>query len=665
MRPEDLADRQQAADDTGPVDDPSSLLLSRRAFLALGVVAAAASVGSARGAARKPRRRAPRRRRRIRASLTEAELGSIVRLRIHPGVGIARVGNSADAFFIGPEVVGATPPPVGVLRDRRGAVARQAARFRVYGYDVDDDVVGEVTADDAVIDWGVHLANRKAQWFEFARAMDIPEATTVSRRNVGVAARRRLALDAGLRRSSGPGAVRLRASAMGVDMLLGEMLVDADGRLLVLAGRGRSASWNGRGVTTYANNDGWLDDIADGPVTATVTIGDRTLEATSAWVVTAPPNYAPGLSGGWRTLHDILEDTWVRAGMLPPDPEVSFRRHIRPLFTRLAALQWVNAGVLRDHGWRSGRDLSSPGFLARLADPSPANRRYRRRWANRFRDLRSGRREPNALPPILGDAAGIWASPRAWIGPTSLQLRRLQEWAAGRFVADGIEEPEVPADLEDVPLARQPASLDRAALEACLGDAFAPGCELPWIMRRAVLWRRPYRIRVRQGREPSLGRTLTPARALSRRGPLNGSVPGALTRWLAIPWQTDSVDCRSGYRPRIDPFLDTFWPARVPNHVLTRRDYAIVMDRRRPLDERRAAFHRRRDWLRGMVTASRGATLNRMVRRWHGMGFVVAKPGPGDRPFPATLLVEVRRRVPKAASMEAAPASTARFEEAG
>ena len=104
----------------------------------------------------------------------------------------------------------------------------------------------------------------------------------------------------------------------------------------------------------------------------------RTLHAQPAWVVTAPPNFAPGLATGWRTLHDVLEDTWVTAGMLPSDPSVSFQRHILPLFVRLARLQWVNAGILRDNGWKSPHDLAGPGFLAKLADASAPNRRSAR-----------------------------------------------------------------------------------------------------------------------------------------------------------------------------------------------------------------------------------------------------------------------------------------------
>lgn len=624
-------------------------LLSRRGFLALSAAAAAATAattrsGTARGAAAAGRvggggGATP--------GLSPKKLDSIVRVAIHPGVGIARVGNSADAFFIGPEVAGATPPPPADLRDAQGAVARQAARFRIYGYDAEGRVVGEVRAMDARIDWSVHLANRKAAWYRFERAMDIPGARSQGRRNASANDRSTLVLNARRQSTSEGTPVELTAKAKGVTMLLGELLTDSAGRLIVLPGRGRAVSWKGTPVTTYANNDAWLDDTADGPVTATVTIGKRTLEATPAWVATGPPNFAPGLATGWRTMHDLVEDTWVRAGWIPRGDSVSFQDHIRPLFTRLAELQWVNAGVLRDHGWKSDRDLSDPAFLARLANPSAANRAFRERWADRFRDLPGGGPQPDRLPPILGDDAGNWNVSRAWTAPTKLQHHRLAEWAAGRFESDSIEAPETPAKLADLPLGRRPRSLDRAALEACLGEAFAPGCELPWAMRRRVLWQEPYRIKVRQGPEPDFGSVLTPQEAIGKQGPLDGSVPGSLTRWMALPWQTDTVNCRAGYRPSIDPLLDTFWAGRVPNHVLTQRDYAIVMDTDRPLSERRTAFRRRRDWLRGMITSDYVATLNRMVNRWHALGFVVVRPGPDGSAFPDTIGVEVARRLPE------------------
>jgi hypothetical protein len=645
------------ADDTAA--DPTAPLLSRRSFLAAGAAATAgvilASGSHARSApadaARAPRPLdAP-----ARPRLAPEQLDAIVEVRIHPGLGIGRVGSAKDAFFLGPEVVGATAPSIADLRDAKGALARQAQRYRIYGYDANGDVVGEVTAADATIDWSVHLANRKAAWYRFGRAMDIPEAATATRRNAGVTKRRSLVLDAGRKHANPGGSVALKATARSRTLLLGELLTDDSGRLIVLPGRGRSTSWNGKPVTTFANNDAWFDDIADGPVDAVVTLGTRTLPATGAWFASAPPNYAPAMATGWRTILDLVEDTWVAAGWMKAGDTVSFQRHIRPLFTRLAALQWVNAGILRDHGWRSGEDLASPALLAKLADPSVANRPFRKAWAKRFRDLESGATEPKALPPILGDAAGIWSSPRAWTGATGLQLYRLDEWAAGRFEADSTDAPAVAEKLADLPLPQRPRNLDRAALDGCLAEAFDPGCELPWILRRKRFWSAPFRVKRRNGPEPDFGPSLTPSEALGAAGPLNGSVPGAITRWMGIPWQTDTINCRTGYRPSIDTLLDTFWAGRVPNHVLTQADYAIVMDTGRPLKQRRAAFRRRKAWWRGMLTSSYIGSLNRMVNRWDELGFVMERPGPGDGPFPATFGVEMGRRLAEPSATAALP----------
>ena len=75
-------------------------------------------------------------------------LDSVVEARIHPSIGIARVGNS-DEFFVGPEVPHATAPPHGGYRDAEGRLKRQAARFRIYGFDSGGNVVAELTASNA------------------------------------------------------------------------------------------------------------------------------------------------------------------------------------------------------------------------------------------------------------------------------------------------------------------------------------------------------------------------------------------------------------------------------------------------------------------------------------------------------------------------------------
>jgi len=56
---------------------------------------------------------------------------TIVRAAIHPGIGVARIGDSPDDYFLGPEVPPPGAPPDGGYRDRSGALKRQAARFRL------------------------------------------------------------------------------------------------------------------------------------------------------------------------------------------------------------------------------------------------------------------------------------------------------------------------------------------------------------------------------------------------------------------------------------------------------------------------------------------------------------------------------------------------------
>src|SRR5690242_719705 len=98
----------------------------------------------------------------------------IVRAAIHPAIGVARVGNSADDFFYGPEVIDPPSEKPGFYKDATGALKRQAARFRVYGYNAAGEVVAELTSATADIEWTVHVANKKAAWYQFQIALDIP-----------------------------------------------------------------------------------------------------------------------------------------------------------------------------------------------------------------------------------------------------------------------------------------------------------------------------------------------------------------------------------------------------------------------------------------------------------------------------------------------------------
>src|SRR5262249_35588151 len=122
--------------------------------------------------------------------------------------GVARVGNAPgpDDYYIGPEAPGILSRPEGGYKDNEGRIKRQAARFRVYGLNSDGRVIREITADVGQVEWRVHIANRKAGWYQFLNAMDLgPHALPARRRNEAVrgADRAQLVIDPGSRRISG------------------------------------------------------------------------------------------------------------------------------------------------------------------------------------------------------------------------------------------------------------------------------------------------------------------------------------------------------------------------------------------------------------------------------------------------------------------------------
>ena len=106
---------------------------------------------------------------------------SNITIKVSPGIGIARVGNSEPAnpndrgyFYIGPETPNkAVLPAGGHYKDSMGRILRQAQRFRVFAYDSNGALRGEVTDGDTVngsvvqIQWNVHLTNMKAANYSF------------------------------------------------------------------------------------------------------------------------------------------------------------------------------------------------------------------------------------------------------------------------------------------------------------------------------------------------------------------------------------------------------------------------------------------------------------------------------------------------------------------
>lgn len=605
--------------------------------------------------------------------LSQAD-ATIVSCAIHPAVGIARVGNSPGEYFLGPEIPGPHPEPSGGFKDPSGRIKRQAARFRIYGLDANGNVVRELTAQDADITWTAHLANKKAAWYNFEIAFDIPEATGDSaspsappgtplqtpRRNAAVRGtdRAQLAIDPGPRSIRGTSAnsdggdsryAFDTGSFLGHPVNLGELRTDDSGRLLVLGGFGKS----GPGLSilsssTFANNDLWQDDTSDGPVEATVRMGDQTMQATGAWVVVAPPNFAPGIQSV-VTMYDVLFEV---ATKLEPDrapQRPSFTRQIYPLLERHVSNQWVNAGMARQFGWQSAGDFLAPSALAQLSDASDASNVTRDALFRRFRDPAYTTMDFSALPPYYGDNTNFPPqTPRQWMAVLPIQYQWLKQWAAGDFDADwpagGLQ---FPASLEDLPASEQPDALDRAVLDECLGGPFHPGCEMTWPVRVLSIYESPFRLRRRTSSEPDWGPMMTSVIALGNPGPLTASAAGDLTRWMAVPWQTDTASCLSAYEPNVDEYLPTFWPARVPNDVLSMDSYKTLMDPAATPAAKQAAFASRVKWLRGqpLGRGEQGLTrINAFVTGWGQHGIITRKDGPTNDPtFPTDIWVETGR----------------------
>jgi len=614
----------------------------------------------------------------------------IVKAAIYPPIGIARVGNSKDEYFIGPEVTAPTRMPGSFYKDGTGAMKRQVARFRIYGLNAAGDPIRELTLEDADITWRVEVANKKADWFEFETAMDIPAAVPVARRNPNVKDRASLKIMPGPRRISGRSVSGKKhqfdsGRFMNQKVYLGELRTDDSGRLLFFGGHGHSDSpWADNPPTTFANNDGWHDDTSDGPVDAKVVYQGEELEVTGAWVVTAPPNYAPDLVG-IQTMYDVIYNTMDApntgsAGAYLKRRDVpSFQLDILPILQQFTQMQWVNKGFYNSFGYNQNYDFYDERLLYKLStittDPEgnvdDEFQEARRIIFHYFRNPDGKSIDPRLWPWFYGDDVG-GTSHDAYFSLSSTNYYYLQQWYAGNFVQDYNPNYQEPKSLEEIESAgAQTLMLTKAALHFCLGGPFHPGCELTWPMRMAGMYNAPFRIRRRSANNPEDYRSITikqdgqrmlnPAPFQSGASsvsplPVFWNGPGDLTKWMAIPWQTDTSSCRSGYSADYDPYIPTFWPARVPNNVLSQKDYEIVMDESSSREEKLRAFNRRVTWFR-ILGKFYLDQIDNMTKIYGDLGVIALKPGPKDDPdFPSEMYVE---------TVPFAPGGDATTEKAG
>lgn len=380
-------------------------------------------------------------------------MSAITQVKIHPAIGVARLGNSPTDFFVGPETPLDHTPPAGGYKDSACRVKRQAARFRLFGYDSSGNVVQELTAADADITWTVHLCNKKA-------------GTPARNSGVSGADRTGLTIDPGPRSLAGPsqaaqfdtGVFKI-PSQPPLSVPLGEVRTDVDGRLLVLGGFGTSKSsppgpLNG----DFLNNDNWCDDVSDGPVTATVKLKSdgSTPPVTGAWVLCPPPKFAPSLDSV-ITLYDRLFDLAVSQNWLQAPATPSYSRDIYPILNRATQVANVNQSASGHHA-----------FTHPIIDTPTRNLIF------------------GKLKGSGGDMPDLNSAQL-----TNTQQNLMAAWSVNNFTNDWTGVP-IPGT------AVIPDGMDRAALEACVGAAFFPGIEAGGIAATPIidptLYLEPFRL---------------------------------------------------------------------------------------------------------------------------------------------------------------------------
>ena len=443
---------------------------------------------------------------------------AIASVAIYPAIGIARVGDSPDEFFVGPERPGAKPDPQGGFKDGDCRVKRQGARFRLFATH-DDGTIEELTDEDFDIEWTVHLANKKAATRKqpgTASELEInPGKASVSGTNqhtpVG-SGNITFPTDSGSRSESVP---------------LGDLRTDEDGRLIVLGGHGDSGSPTGESIQHFSDNPGWYDDVSDGPVTATVTTSsDKQISAEGAWVVVAPPKFAPELDHVITLYDRVADSSTIYTG---GDP--SYNDDIYPILERARQIRWVTGAGPDTHTWSHPVVKAGPrnAIFGRLKPPNGnANRREN-------------------MPPLYGEdgiggenetlTEAQYEDMKKWSNANFEILD--QKWSSGNVDIQNWSPPSPPANVT-------PDGMTEAALENTVGAAFFPGLEVGGLSDERVILDRDNFVDGQQYRpdHTKIG-------------------PGDLTKYMAVPWQADFYTCAGNVQQN-----EYWWPVHHPELVL-------------------------------------------------------------------------------------------------
>lgn len=585
-------------------------------------------------------------------------------LRIHPAIGIARVGNSEE-YYLGPESMAGLPIPGSPLtgglpikpgtedtpidsadlRDGMGRLKRQAARFRIYQYALpalpsssgsaaaetypngggSEVFIGSMVDGKKVADiiWTVHLANKKANAWNTEGVGEFENGQLPALRNPGFmhsndpASPKRLqhlVIDPGPRaisvidaNSASPASIKSSfrqgsianyydMAAQAITALpdypqswpasvpakappaysraitaLGALAAEAKGRLLVLGGYGLACGFDANGeysdkaaLNGDVNNNFWLDDTADGPVSAVLVFEDHSVRAvdSNAWVIATDPAYAPQTTNV-VTLWDDMYTTWLEQFALQPaiytggDYQASYKpcfaQDVKPVLNAAAMQKWnVNLpwNAIAAHDKLGAMTADGLDFMIMnfIRDPN---------------DDGAHAIGTPSMPLSLGDVG------KSFLSVTRSQHFFLQQWANGDY--SGVQPP----------LLGPGETLDKTILFNCLGGRFSPGIEMTFIVRDPKLYRQnwqhagsgPFRINQQmldyasaRPDQPFLGEGYVPLRD----APVQ---PGDVSKFMAIPWHTDYNSCATHPTgDSTDPLLYASWPAQRPVAVYTYED---------------------------------------------------------------------------------------------
>jgi hypothetical protein len=439
--------------------------------------------------------------------------------RIFPSIGIARLGDS-DETFVGPEVIGSRGreldgSEVARFKDASFRVRKQAARFHVFQRA--DASSPWIPLSDAVVEWAVRLANKKDAIKRPKLPVDpkLSDPTKVirpvpdpTRANRLISAQGTIRSDADSEAVADLGGTHVTATVK-----LGRLRVDRNGRLLVLGGdidSGADPVTSPIGDSFY-DNPGWYDDIADGPVSAMVTVpGAPPAAADAAWVIVAPPDFAPGAEPIVTLFDKLLQvaidqdlgGPWVKGPATP-----SFTRDIQPIIRRARSLGWVHLGSVAPSG-----EVTNQANWAKISQDYVAMNKK----GGAAQPLRSATRDlVMAVEHLLND---YWVTDR--------QKMFLDNWVDGTFANDWDGVPAIAADPTS-------ESLTRAALEGAVGQGMFPGIEGGRILTDPSIYLKPFDFRI-------------DASALG---------PGDVTSLMAQPWQADFLKCSGNWWPSQRPDL--------------------------------------------------------------------------------------------------------------